>query len=93
MISMVHSMPDGLWASSSSAPPALMEGTSTFGPMSRPWKPSEIDAFKDHFGYPPTVIPSAIDMLAVYVHKDNPIKGLSLQQVDAIFSKKYFENG
>ena len=72
---------------SSSAPPALMEGTSTFGPMSRPWKPSEIDAFKDHFGYPPTVIPSAIDMLAVYVHKDNPIKGLSLQQVDAIFSK------
>ena len=26
-------------------------------------------------------------MLAVYVHKDNPIKGLTLQQVDAIFSK------
>ena len=72
---------------SSSAPPALMEGTSTFGPMSRDWKPSEIDAFKDKFGYAPTVIPSAIDMLAVYVHKDNPIAGLSLQQVDAIFSK------
>jgi phosphate transport system substrate-binding protein len=72
---------------SSSAPPALMEGTSTFGPMSRDWKPSEIDAFKDKFGYAPTVIPSAIDMLAIYVHKDNPIAGLSLQQVDAIFSK------
>ncbi len=72
---------------SSSAPPALMEGTSTFGPMSRNWKPSEIDAFKDKFGYPPTVVPTSIDMLAVYVHKDNPIAGLSLQQVDAIFSK------
>lgn len=64
-----------------------MEGTSTFGPMSRDWKPSEIDAFKDRHGYPPTVLPAAIDMLAVYVHKDNPIASLSLQQVDAIFSK------
>lgn len=72
---------------SSSAPPSLMEGTSTFGPMSRDWKPTEIDAFKDKFGYAPTVIPTSIDMLAVYVHRDNPIKGLSLQQVDAIFSK------
>jgi len=72
---------------SASAPPALIEGTSTFGPMSRDWKPSEIDAFKAKHGYPPTVVPVAIDMLAVYVHKDNPIKELSLQQVDAIFSK------
>ena len=72
---------------SSSAPPALMEGTSTFGPMSRPWKAREIDSFKDRFGYAPTLIPTAIDMLTVYVHKDNPINGLSLQQVDAIFSK------
>jgi phosphate transport system substrate-binding protein len=72
---------------SSSGPPALIEGTSTFGPMSRDWKPSEIDAFKKRFGYPPTVVPAAIDMLAVFVHKDNPIASLSLQQVDAIFSK------
>ena len=64
-----------------------MEGTGTFGPMSRPWKSHEIDSFKDQFGYAPTVIPTAIDMLTVYVHKDNPINGLSLQQVDAIFSK------
>jgi phosphate transport system substrate-binding protein len=72
---------------SSSGPPALIEGTSTFGPMSRDWKPTEIDAFKQRNGYPPTVIPTAIDMLAVFVHKDNPIESLSLQQVDAIFSK------
>lgn len=72
---------------SSSGPPALIEGTSTFGPMSRDWKPSEIDAFKKRYGYPPSVMPAAIDMLAIFVHKDNPIESLSLQQVDAIFSK------
>ena len=72
---------------SASAPPALAEGTCSFGPMSRDWKPSEIDAFKGKHGYPPTVVPVAIDMLAVFVHRDNPLKSLSLQQVDAIFSK------
>lgn len=72
---------------SASGPPALTEGTSTFGPMSRDWKPTEIDEFKQKRGYPPTVLPTAIDMLAVFVHKDNPIKGLSLDQVDAVFSK------
>ena len=72
---------------SASAPPALTEGTSTFGPMSRDWKPSEIDTFKEKYGYAPVVVPVAIDMLAVFVHKDNPLKSLSLQEVDAIFSK------
>jgi phosphate transport system substrate-binding protein len=72
---------------SASAPPALTEGTCTFGPMSRDWKPAEIDAFKEKHGYAPTAIPAAIDMLAVFVHKDNPLAGLSMQQVDAIFSK------
>jgi phosphate transport system substrate-binding protein len=72
---------------SASAPPALTEGTCTFGPMSRDMKPSEVDAFKEKHGYPPVMVPVAIDMLAVFVHKDNPLAGLSLQQVDAIFSK------
>jgi phosphate transport system substrate-binding protein len=72
---------------SASAPPALAEGTCTFGPMSRDWKPSEIDAFKAKHGYAPTAVPVAIDMLVVFVHKDNPLASLSLQQVDAIFSK------
>jgi phosphate transport system substrate-binding protein len=72
---------------SASAPPALAEGTCSFGPMSRDWKPSEIDAFKARHGYPPAVVPVAIDMLVVFVHKDNPLESLSLQQVDAIFSK------
>ena len=73
-------------AGSSTAPPALTEGTSNIGPMSRKMKDEEIGAFEKKFGYKPTAIPVAIDALAVFVHKDNPIKGLTMQQVDAIFS-------
>lgn len=72
---------------SSTAPPALIAGTSQFGPMSRAMKSAEIDQFEAKFGYKPTALPTALDMLAVYVHKDNPIRGLTLPQVDAIFSK------
>lgn len=73
-------------AGSSTAPPALTEQTSNFGPMSREMKDNEIEAFESHFGYKPTAVPVAIDALAVYVHKDNPIPGMTLQQVDAVFS-------
>ncbi len=73
-------------AGSSTAPPALTEGTSNIGPMSREMKDDELVAFEDKYGYKPTAIPVAIDALAVLVNKDNPIKGLSLPQVDAIFS-------
>ncbi len=73
-------------AGSSTAPTALTEGTSNFGPMSRPMKDTEIQAFEAKFGYKPTAIPVAVDLLAVYVNKDNPIKGLTVAQVDAIFS-------
>ncbi len=73
-------------AGSSTAPPALSEGTSNFGPMSRKMKDKEVAAFEGKFGYKPTPIAVAIDALAVYVNKDNPIEGLSIPQVDAIFS-------
>ncbi len=72
---------------SSTAPPALIEGTAQLGPMSRPMKGTEIDAFEKKFGYKPTAIRTAVDALAVFVNKDNPIKCLSMEQVDAIFSK------
>ncbi|HUP59476.1 MAG TPA: PstS family phosphate ABC transporter substrate-binding protein [Thermoanaerobaculia bacterium] len=72
---------------SSTAPPALTAGTSHFGPMSRAMKGDEIDKFEKKHGYKPTEVKTSVDVLAVYVHKDNPIKGLTLQQVDAIFSR------
>ena len=73
-------------AGSSTAPPALTEGTSNLGPMSRKMKDKEIESFEKRHGYKPTAVPVAIDALAVYVNKDNPISGLSIPQVDAIFS-------
>lgn len=72
---------------SATAPAALEAGTAHFGPMSRPMKGEESDLFEKKFGYKPTAIQTSIDVLAVYVHKDNPIKSLSLPEVDAIFSK------
>ena len=72
---------------STTAPPALIEGTSQLGPMSREMKAEEMDKFEKKYGYKPTKVAVAIDTLAVFVHKNNPIKALSLQQVDAMFSK------
>ena len=68
------------------SPVALTSGAAQLGPMSREMKSSEVAAFAGKFGHKPTKIPVAIDALAVFVHKDNPVKGLSLSQVDGIFS-------
>lgn len=73
-------------AGSSTAPPALAENTSNLGPMSRLMKDKEVESFEKKFGYKPTAIAVAIDALAVFVHKDNPIDGLTIPQIDAIFS-------
>jgi len=55
--------------------------------MSRKMKKEEIDKFEAKYGYPPTGVRTALDGIAVYVNKDNPINELTLEQVDAIFSK------
>lgn len=73
-------------AGSSTAPPALTEGASNFGPMSRLMTAREVESFEKKHGYKPTAVGVAIDALAVYVNKDNPIKGLSLEEVDAAMS-------
>jgi phosphate transport system substrate-binding protein len=72
---------------SGTAPPALIAGTSQFGPMSRAMKAAEIDQFEAKYGYKPTQIRTSYDALAVYVSKDNPLDKLTLAQVDAVFSK------
>jgi phosphate transport system substrate-binding protein len=72
---------------SSTAPPALISGTAQLGPMSRPMKNTEIDQFEKKYGYKPTPIRTSVDALAVFVNKDNPIKCMTIAQVDAVFSK------
>ncbi len=78
---------------SSTAPVALIEGTAQVGPMSRAMKSEEIDEFEKKFGYKPLEVKVAIDALAVYTHKDNPIKGLTMQQLDSIFSSTFKAGG
>jgi len=72
---------------SSTAPPALIGGTAQLGPMSREMKGSEIDQFEKKYGYKPVGLRTSVDALAVFVNKDNPIKCMSMAQVDAAFSK------
>jgi phosphate transport system substrate-binding protein len=72
---------------STTAPPALISGTSQFGPMSRPMRATEIDQFEAKYGFKPTQLRTSFDALAVYVNKDNPLDKLTLAQVDAVFSK------
>ncbi len=71
---------------SSTAPPALTERTAQFGPMSRPMRNREIEAFERAHGYKPTELRIAIDAIGIFVHRDNPIKGLNFNQLDSIFS-------
>jgi phosphate transport system substrate-binding protein len=78
---------------SSTAPPALVEGVAQIGPMSRPMDMGEIEAFTKNFGYPASSLPVAVDALAVYVNKDNPVQCVTLQQVDQIFSKDHWNSG
>ncbi len=73
---------------SSTAPPALMEGQAQFGPMSRPMKSSEVDAFEAKFGYKPVALRTGIDALAVFVHKDCPLDEISIAQLTEVFSVK-----
>ena len=73
-------------AGTSTAPPAMTEGTANFGPMSRMPRDSEQAAFEERHGYPMTVVGVGIDTIAVFVNRDNPIEGLTIEQVDAIFS-------
>jgi phosphate transport system substrate-binding protein len=78
---------------SSTAPPALISGTAQLGPMSREMKGTEVDGFEKKYGYKPTPIKTSVDALAVFVNKDNPVKCLSIAQVDAIFSKSRRHGG
>ena len=71
---------------SSTAPPALIEATAQLAPMSRAMKNKELDKFEERYGYPPTQFRVALDAVAIFVNKDNPIVGLTLQEIDAAFS-------
>jgi phosphate transport system substrate-binding protein len=73
-------------AGSNTAPPALLSGEAQLGPMSRQMTPDELDAFQAKYGFKPTAVLVAIDALAIYVNKDNPIQCLTMEQIERIFA-------
>jgi phosphate transport system substrate-binding protein len=75
---------------SATAPQALTQGTATIGPMSRALTATEISRFTQKYGYPPTTLIVAVDAIAIYVEKNNPLQSLTLQEVDALFSVTRF---
>ncbi len=72
---------------SGTAPPALIQGAAQLGPMSRPMKTEEVEKFETRLKYPPIAIGIALDALAVFVHKDNPLETLTLEEIDGLFSR------
>jgi phosphate transport system substrate-binding protein len=71
---------------SNTAPPALLSGESQLGPMSRQMSPDELAGFEAKYGYKPTAVLVAVDALAIYVHKDNPIQCVTMEQLDRVFA-------
>ncbi len=72
---------------SATAAVALSEGTASLGPMSRLMIPAELARFERRFGYLPTAVPVALDMLAIYVHQDNPLNSISMAQLEGIYAQ------
>ena len=80
----------------------LIAGNVDFVFVSRELKPTDISRFEAKYGYPPLSIPIVagsyrhfgfLDALAVLVHKSNPLKEISLEQLDAIFSTTRHRGG
>ena len=74
---------------------ALYTGVADLALLGREIWPPEVEAFSEVFGYPPTgieVMTGSFNVrnrgyaIVIFVHKDNPIEGLTLAQLDAIFS-------
>ncbi|MBX3328363.1 MAG: substrate-binding domain-containing protein, partial [Nitrospira sp.] len=66
----------------------LLAHRSEVAAMARRMTADEIAEFVREYGYEPTEVPVATDALAVYVHKDNPLTGLSLDELDAMFCRE-----
>lgn len=74
---------------SETGPPALLDGKAQIVAMSRQMTRKEIEDFTKQYGYEPTEVPVAADALAVFVHRDNPLAGMTLAELDATFCKEH----
>jgi phosphate transport system substrate-binding protein len=71
---------------SASAPLALTQGAADIGSMSRPMNTREEADFHARFGYAPTRLVIARDAIVVFVHPDNPVRRITIADLDAVYS-------
>ena len=68
---------------------ALINETADLALTSSPFSSEQVEAFVSRFGYPPRVIPVAMDAVALYVNDANPLTSIAIPELDAVFSSTY----
>lgn len=80
----------------------LIKGDLDFVFVSRELKPDDIKGFKTKFGYDPLSVPisggsyrhfGALDAVAFFVNKDNPIEQITYKQLDQMYSTTHARGG
>ena len=80
----------------------LIKGDLDFVFVSRELKPDDIKQFKAKFGYDPLSVPisggsyrhfGALDAVAFFVNKDNPIESITYKQLDQMYSTTHARGG
>jgi phosphate transport system substrate-binding protein len=80
----------------------LVKGDLDFVFVSRELKPDDITGFMAKFGYEPLSVPvsggsyrhfGALDAVAFFVNKDNPVEKVTFQQLDAMYSSTHHRGG
>jgi phosphate transport system substrate-binding protein len=66
---------------------ALIKGTVDLANSSRDMKPEEIEQAKKNTGKAPKQITVGYDALAIYVHKDNPLNEITMEQIAQIYAE------
>jgi phosphate transport system substrate-binding protein len=77
----------------STGPPALLSGAAQMALMGRRYTDAETSAFRAKFRYPPVEVAIATDAVAVFVHRDNPIESLTIEQLRDVFSQRRRADG
>ena len=75
----------------STTPPAVkafVEGTADLAFLAREMTPPELKAFEAKHGYAPIRIPLCIDATIVFVNRSNPLRKISMGELDAIYGTK-----
>ena len=65
----------------------FVDGSSLLVLAARELSADEVKAFQGKFGYMPMRIPVCMDANIVFVNKNNPLTSITMEQLDAIYSK------